>query len=155
MLIYEGLFFDGEEANKINELEPIHLSKQKDLFHTTFKFKPSIEEIFDEIVGKEFEVIITGYGCDGKNSGFRIELPDELIAYYTNKDKDNNLVIPHITVSLSDDGKAKDTSKLQFKDLQKPFKIKGRFGYWIRDKKGEYLSFSKFIDKTKQNIYKK
>jgi hypothetical protein len=148
MVRYEGLFLDKESVQLVKAIEPVNLGFQNDEIHITFKYKPSVEETFDEIVGRVYELKVIGYGNDGKNSGFQVELPDELLPYYINVDENGNLKPPHITVSLAEGAKAKDTAFLDFVPLT-PFTIKARFGYWT--KKGR-LSFEpdKTDDQTKK-----
>lgn len=104
MLSYEGIFFESDMVNLIHSLDIEKLPKVNDKIHCTFKYHPSEDEIFNDIVGKSFEVFIIGYGNDGMNSGFQILLPDELLPYYINYDEQNPnvLKVPHITVSLSE-----------------------------------------------------
>ena len=156
MIAYEGLFFDGEVADLIRFLEPIHLPKSIDKLHCTFKYRPSDEELFEDIVGDEIEIVIVGYGCDGNNSGFQVVLPDEVLDYYLNCDKydPSKITVPHITVSIAPDAKAVWTKNLEFKTLDKPITIKGRFGYCIRLNNGEYVSYSRYIQ-TKEKVYVK
>lgn len=146
MLSYEGIFFDENALKIIKANELYHLPILNDIIHCTFKYHPLENEIFDELVGKEFEITLIGYGCDGKNSGFQIKLPDELINYYINYDEDNNtkLKIPHITTSLSEGAKASDTKNLNFIPLEDPITIIGKFGYWIKDENKEYVSFEPY-----------
>ena len=143
MVIYEGIFFDEEVSNIIRVLEVESLEKSVKNLHCTFKYKPKYEEIFDVIVGKEFFVEIVGYGNDGENSGFEIVLPEELHKYYINYEgeDENILTIPHITVSLKEGAKAVNTKNLKFKPLGTPVKIKGTFGYYVREKGKEGVSF--------------
>lgn len=117
-----------------------------DEIHCTFKYRPLKEEIFDELVGKYFDVLIIGYGCDGNNSGFELQLPDELLKYYINyaEQDTTKLKIPHITASLSEGAKAFNTKDLVFKPLATTYSVRGRFGYWIKDKNGEYVSYNKY-----------
>ena len=153
MLSYEGIFFEGETINLIHSLEKERLPMVNDEIHCTFKYHPSDDEIFNEIVGKEYEVLIVGYGYDGKNSGFKLQLPDELLKYYINyKNIDTKeLNIPHITASLAEDAKASNTKNLDFIPLDKPISIKGKFGYWIKDNGNEYLSYEPY-DVEKQKL---
>ncbi len=87
MLSYEGIFFDADTVELIHSFEPKKLAKVNDEIHCTFKYHPNEEEVFNDIVGKSFEVFLIGYGNDGMNSGFQILLPDELIPYYINYDE--------------------------------------------------------------------
>lgn len=149
MLSYEGIFFEGETVNFIHSLEETTLEEINDRLHCTFKYHPSSEEIFNDIVGKTFEVYLIGYANDGINSGFEILLPEELKKYYINFDEENPSVlkIPHITASLKEGAKASNTKKLKFNRLEKPVKIKGRFGYWIKENGKEYLSYEPYMIK--------
>lgn len=111
-----------------------------------FKYHPGKNEIFNEIVGDYFEFYVIGYGNDGKNSGFKIQLPSELKEYYINYDKNTSkLIIPHITSFLAEEAKAMNTKNLDFKPLEKPVKLVGRFGYWIKEGNREYISYEPYI----------
>ena len=149
MLSYEGIFFEGEIVEIIHSLEKTTLEEINDRLHCTFKYHPSNEEIFNDIVGKTFEVYLVGYANDGMNSGFEILLPEELKKYYINFDEDNPCVlkIPHITASLKQGAKASNTKNLKFNKLDKPVKINGRFGFWIKENDREYLSYKPYIIK--------
>ncbi len=125
---YSGLFFDEESIKKLIEAQGNGLSDTVNNMHTTFKFG-ELEQFPDELIGKDFEVKVVGYASDGRNSGYRVELPEELIPYYENKNQ------PHITVSIGEvdgkKGKPVDTGRLNFKDLEEMFTINGRLGYFI------------------------
>lgn len=152
MLSYEGIFFEVDMIELIHSLESKKLSKVNDKIHCTFKYHPAENEIFNDIIGKNFEVFLVGYGNDGKNSGFEIALPNELIPYYINYDEEKKDVLktPHITASLSEKAKAKDTKNLNFKPLAKPIKLVGKFGYWIKEENKEYVSYKPYFkNKTK------
>lgn len=146
MLSYEGIFFEGESLKLIQSLEKTHLPIVNDEIHLTFKYHPSENEIFNELIGKEIEVEIIGYACDGQNSGFEIKLPDEIIPYYINYDEKDpsKLKKPHITVSINEGAKAVNTQYLNFEKIPLPYKVKGKFGYWIKDNGKEYISYEKY-----------
>lgn len=143
MLSYEGIFFEADTVELIHSLEIEKLAKVNDEIHCTFKYHPNEEEVFNDIVGKSFEVFLIGYGNDGMNSGFQISLPDELMPYYINYDEQNPdvLKVPHITASLSEGAKALNTKNLDFKPLEIPIRIVGKFGYWIKEENDEYVSY--------------
>ena len=147
MLKYEAIFLDEESINLIQQLEENKLDRVNDEIHLTLKYKPNDNEIFNEIVGKEFELYLIGYGNDGANAGFEVELSDELKPYYINYDEDepSKLKTPHITSSLALDAKAMNTKNLLFNKLPQKYKIKGTFGFWLEDEEGnEKLSFEKY-----------
>lgn len=148
MLIYEGIFFEEDMVELIHSLEIEKLAKVDDenYLHCTFKYRPKNDEIFNDIVGRTFEVYLIGYANDGQNSGFELLFPDELKDYYINYDEQNPTVLktPHITASLAEGAKAVNTKKLNFKPLEKPVKLVGRFGYWVIDENEQYLSYEPY-----------
>ncbi len=144
MVKYQGIFFEGESAELIRSTEKVHLPIVNDKYHCTLKYRPSDEEIFDSVVGNEVEILLVGYACDGKNSGFEIVLPYDAERYNTNYDSEGMLKTPHITASLSEDARAVDTANLDFKPLDKPIAVKGRYGYWIKQDDAEYISYDKY-----------
>ena len=146
MIKYEAIFLDEESINLTHELEENKLDRVNDEIHLTLKYKPKDNEIFNDIVGKEFDMYLIGYANDGMNSGFEIELTEELKPYYINYDEINTTTLkkPHITASLSNEAEAVNTKNLNFIKLPQKYKVKGRFGYWIEDDDKEYLSFKKY-----------
>lgn len=145
MISYEGIFFNEETSQFIHSLEKPQLEITNDIIHCTFKYHPNDDELFDELVGKEIEVLLIGYANDGHNSGFKIKLPDEIKPYYINYDEQNPTILktPHIAASIAKGAKASDTKNLKFKELSTKYKVKGIFGYWIKKEDNEYLSTSK------------
>jgi len=147
MLKYEAIFLDKESIKLIQNLETNKLERVNDEIHLTLKYKPAQHEIFNDLVGKEFEMYLVAYGNDGINAGFEVELSEELKPYYINYDEDDNtkIKIPHITSSLAVDAKAMNTKNLVFNKLPQKYSIKGKFGFWIEEEDGtEYLSYNKF-----------
>lgn len=133
MIRFTGLFFTGEEEQKLIRLEPIRLIRCPRSFHCTFGYKPSHEDIirFNEIVGETGTVLVDGHGQDEDNTGYRIIIPQEFREYFRNYDKNGILKVPHITMSLSDKGRAVNTCYLDFNKLVEPFEISGKFGFFI------------------------
>ena len=125
---FQGIFLDYETEQQLIALQKKGLDSNIENMHITFKFGYT-EKYPEELIEREFEIKITGYGSDGKNSGFSVELPEELRKYYKSSS------IPHIAVSIGEvdgvKGKPVDTAKLDFKPLDKPVQIKGKLGYFI------------------------
>lgn len=145
MVYYEGLFFDKDEVNKILALEDNRLEIGIDIIHCTFKYLPNSDEVFNELVGRYFEIDILGYGSNETNSGFCIRLPRELEEYYINTDKFGNCILPHITCSKSIDGESENTKNLMFSYFDETIRVKCRFGYCIKDINGKiFVSYDKF-----------
>lgn len=129
---YQGMFFNAETQKKLLDLQYEGTLKNpvKDM-HITFSYG-NIEIFPDEIMEKNYNVIIDGYRSDGNNSGFRAKIPEELLKYYKNLTI-NGEINSHITVSLGENGKAKDTGNLEFDDIL-PVNIQGHMGYCIYEK---------------------
>ena len=127
---YQGIFFDDSVKAELIKLQKKGLNENIINMHVTFNYG-KLYKFPEDIIGKEVEVIIVGYGSDGLNSGFAVEIPKELNKFYKNKS------VAHITVSLGEvngiKGKAVDTGKLEFNKLDKILKIKGRIGYFLSE----------------------
>ena len=142
MVDYEGIFFDENECRKIRGLEKNPLPNIHECIHCTFIYKPLNDQIYDFLLDKEISIYLISYGSSKNNSGFEIEIPEEYMKYYNNYDIKGKYVKPHLTASISKNGKSKDTCKLKFTPLISKVKITGRFGYWIKEDNGdEYVSF--------------
>ncbi len=142
---YQGLFLDLETQEKLVKLQKMMLSDIVKDMHITFKFG-EIEQFPPELMEKEFFVKIIGYAADGKNSGFQVELPEELNKYYKNQNG------PHITVSLGEvdgiKGKAVDTGTLNFEPIEEQIEISGKLGYFVFEK-GKFINNSIFEEEKK------
>lgn len=140
MIVYEGLFFRDNEL--IRNLEVNKLPNIYKVLHCTFKYKPKEEEIFYNLIGREFEIELVGYGSNLNNSGFQVRLPKELEEYFVNYDEDGSLKVPHITASLSENADSNKTKDLVFFPLERKIKIIGKFGCLIRENDSEYVSYN-------------
>lgn len=114
--LWFGLFiekpFTGDLANEIEHQ------------HITFGYKVTPPDGIDWEA--EYPIVVIGYANDGTNEGYCCEFPPELDEMYFGTD------MPHITVSVSDDGKPVNTQYLDFEELDEPFTIYGKFGYYAR-----------------------
>ena len=164
-IYYQGIFFDKESIKKLIDMQGEKLPKEIKDMHCTFKFRPTAQEIeaFKAWLGKTVELKVVGYYSDGKNSGYQIELPPELEEVYTNchmVEGEKGIpkvekTTPHVTVSMSLDGKAVDTGMLPFERLKEPFYIYGNAGYFGRDleqgTKGVIYEVPKKVKENKAN----
>lgn len=154
MVRYMGIFFEKGQAELIKSLQPTKLEKTNDEIHCTFKYRPTNEELIDNLVGQEVEVYLIGYGCDGKNSGFEVDFDEAYNCYYINylddKKEENGLPLlkpKHITASLAEGAIAAHTKDLDFVKFVEPILVKGRFGYWIDDGVlPAHISYEKYLD---------
>ena len=126
-VIYEALFVTeyedciGEsiEVHKETPFRHTKLSNPISYPHVTVAYKPAIahKDFYNALVN----VIVKGYGNDGINEGYLVELiprPWNDVRDYTEFCKLlSEINVPHITLSVSDEGKPIDTCKLEFVDL--------------------------------------
>lgn len=128
---FQGIFLDEISKKRLIDLQERKLKYIVKDMHITFKFGKT-EMYPEEVLNKDYEVKIVGYAATDKNSGFQVELPKELKAYFKNENG------PHITVSIGEvDGvkrKAYETGLLHFNEIKEPFMISGRLGYYIYGK---------------------
>lgn len=147
MINFEGLFFTKESYALLKSLEKQKLPISSDIYHCTFKLFPDKDEVFSNLIGKEFEVEISGYASDEMNSGFLINIPDELKEYYLNYDENMKLITPHITTSINYGAKNRNTQNLKFERFDNSYKVKGIFGMNVRkNNKNVIIIDSKYIE---------
>lgn len=140
---FQGIFLDEISKKRLIDLQERKLKYIVKDMHITFKFG-KIEMYPEELLNKDYEVKIVGYAATDKNSGFQVELPEELKAYFKNENG------PHITVSIGEvdgvKGKAYETGLLHFNEIKEPFMISGRLGYYIYGK-GKIMDNTIFQEK--------
>lgn len=125
-VLYTGCFFDYFELQAILD-ETLScprkaLSKTIPAPHITFSYRP--DEIPWELIGEEVLVRATGYASDKENEALLVEF---VYASKALKHLVKSISVPHITLSISPEGKAVNSSKLHFKPIS-PFTLSGTFG---------------------------
>ena len=117
-VIYEAFFVPGQLNSK--------LSKDIEFKHITTEFKPA--KTHEHLYGQQATFMVTGYGNDEVNEGYRVKLvsceSDELRELY------EAIPIPHITLSISPEGKAVNTKNLDFKPIDE-FIVFTKFGGFL------------------------
>lgn len=145
---FQGIFLDEISKKRLIDLQERKLKYIVKDMHITFKFGKT-EMYPEELLNKDYEVKIVGYAATDKNSGFQVELPEELKAYFKNENE------PHITVSIGEvdgvKGKAYETGLLHFNEIKEPFMISGRLGYYIYGK-GKIMDNTVFKKKDDDEI---
>lgn len=129
--IYTGVFFDSSELNDLFEK---HIGKPKlsnviKNPHVTFTYKPT--EVMFGLLGTPIRFDVIGYACDGVNQGLQVKISDNM--WWDKRhaplfDECQTIENPHITISVSEDGKPVDTNKLVFEPIPIPFEIVGDYG---------------------------
>jgi hypothetical protein len=123
-VVYKAAFIDNQSSALLKQYEgDKHLQKKVDNQHITFEFGPS-QAFPQEVMDREFDFKVVAFGNDGMNSGFVVELPEELEEYYSGQG------VVHITTSIHPDAKPINTATLDFEDIE-PFVIRGKLGYYV------------------------
>ena len=114
-MIYEAFFIQ----------EQLDSTLEKDIQnkHITTEFRP--KQTHQDLYGKTATFKVIGYGNDDKNEGFKVEMVScEDVAL---KELFDNIPLPHITLSVSNDGKPVNTAKLDFQPVNGQI-VTGKFG---------------------------
>lgn len=120
---YIGCFIDkGKLDEAISYLPRNRLSHEIEDTHITFKYKP--RRVDKSLFGTPIRVTITKYGCDKENEGLLVKLSSEDPRI---NEMISHIPKPHITLSVSDTGRAVNTRYLDFVDIPETC-ITGRFG---------------------------
>ncbi|HZS43266.1 MAG TPA: hypothetical protein VFA52_03575 [Candidatus Paceibacterota bacterium] len=119
-IVYSGIFLT-EDSRKIllEKIRPLY----ENIFahHVTVKYRPNSEEIFNFQPGKEYELEIVGVASDGKSQAAVIK------GFKTESE------VTHVTISTLGETKpnySKDLLKSAKIENLKPFKIKGKYGFF-------------------------
>lgn len=120
---YIGCFVDpGELARKVEPLGKPRLSRVIAAPHVTFRYQP--KTVDRSLFGQKVLVTIVGYGCDGENEGLKVQMriDDPRLAELA-----EGIAVPHITLSVSQDGESVNTRYLDFSPVE-PFDLAAVFG---------------------------
>lgn len=121
--LYIGCFLDLNTTNELLvSLENKRLRNTIKSPHVTLAFLP--DSVKEDCFGSQVVWNVTGYGNDGKNEGVRVEpayVPEELLDVVTKRR------CHHITISLADGARAKDTASLVFDSII-PYAIVTTYG---------------------------
>ncbi len=131
---YIGAFISREQLQELTKTLPRKvLECPVDYPHVTFAYQPDVVD--EQYFGAEIHIRAIGYGCDGKNEGLKVCLDAEQSELQI---LINQIPVPHITLSISETGRAVNTRYLQFTEI-KPIDFTATFGGYI-DQKGPILT---------------
>lgn len=135
--VYVGYFIEPEQFEELlgrldeQGLGDGHLHRMISCPHVTMEYMP--RDAHGELFGKTRTMTVVGYGNDGRNEGVMVELgttgDDELARL------GESVPMPHVTLSVSRDGRPVDTGGLEFSPLDEPFELEGRFGGFTTDRR--------------------
>lgn len=119
---YTGVFFDKALTDNGK------LDKQIAFPHVTHKYKPA--EIDRSLFGQVVIFKVIGYGINAENEGLLVEVAE---ASEKMKKALAEIEVPHITLSISANGKAVNTRYLDFEPCI-PWYIGGHYGGFKKGK---------------------
>ena len=119
-VIYSAVFLDRPLPGRLTTV----IANQ----HVTHVFRPSTVD--KSFLGKKVAVKLLGYANDGVNEGYSVSVSsaDENL-----HEALKSILVPHITLSVSESGKPVDTQKLDFKPVDKCETIIGSYGVFCDD----------------------
>lgn len=120
-LIYTGIF--------LGTIIPGVLERQITRQHVTHLYKPKPERVNPAFFGKLVFINVIGYANDGNNQGYLVSLTTSDEALQQELDK---IKTPHITISVSKDGKPVDTRNLDFAPINGALLV-GTYGGYYSD----------------------
>lgn len=122
-VIYTGVFVNAEElAKQLQESGLNRVAHEKEIedTHVTFEFRPKVVD--ESLFGTPVDILVTGYGSDDENEGLSVRI---MCQNQQVQEIGSSVEIPHITLSISRDGRAVNTRRLVFHPIETPFVIKG------------------------------
>lgn len=122
-VIYTGAFIDSKELErKLEEhgIERTKLWRQIRDTHVTFRFRPA--DVDESLFGLPVDIRVIGYGVNPQNEGLLVEVT---CANETVQKLCDQVEVPHITLSVSEDGKPVNTRYVDFAPVKRPFTIRG------------------------------
>lgn len=121
--VYVGCFVPFEAFyDAVAPLRREPLEREIKAPHVTFAYRP--EEIDPTLLGQRVRIWVIGYGNNGQNEGVSVRLTSDdpvINAHFA------DIAVPHITIALSQVGKAVDTKDLTFQPVS-PIEIVGTYG---------------------------
>lgn len=122
-VIYTGAFVDSKDLErKLEEygVERTKLWRQIQDTHVTFQFRP--KEVDETLFGLPVDIRVIGYGVNPQNEGLLVEVT---CANETVQKLCDQVEVPHITLSVSEDGKPVNTRYVDFVPIKTPFTVRG------------------------------
>lgn len=111
-VIYSGIFFDSLPENIKADFK-----NTPKFIHITDVFRPSKEQLKDELLGKKINVELLGIGNNSRNQALLTK--DDILGYR------------HITISWANGSTPKESKHIKTWDMFKePIIITGTYGYY-------------------------
>lgn len=127
-IIYTGWFVSPDALyDAVKDFAPNRLEQPAQQPHVTLEFRP--QEINTALLGSPARLTVTGYANDGENEGISVTVEQNQPALASQLD---TLSRPHITLSVSAEGKPVNTARLDFRPVP-PRTLTGTFGAFTEE----------------------
>ena len=127
-IIYTGWFVSPDTLyDAVRDFAPNRLERPTESPHVSLEFRPP--EVNTALLGSPARLTVTGYANDGENEGISVTVEQDepsLAAQLC------TLSCPHITLSVSADGKPVNTARLHFRPVP-PRTLTGMFGAFTEE----------------------
>ena len=127
-VIYTGIFFDKKNQEQLFAKFPPKLFRAIGEPHVTLSFKPDKAASHSDLWGTKATVTVIGYGKNEDNEGVLVKVQTENEQLQASFDE---IKVPHITLSVSENGKPVNTAYLNFKPCEE-ICIEGVFGAFVK-----------------------
>lgn len=123
-VVYTGVFVDSKDLThklSMHGVKRTKLWREIPNTHVTFQYRP--ETVDESLFGSPVDIRVVGYGANSQNEGLLVE-----IFCHNEKVQEifcEHVEVPHITLSVSEDGKPVNTRYVDFFQIEDPFTIQG------------------------------
>lgn len=130
-VIYTAAFVNAKELDQLlreHGVQRMKLDREIRDTHVTFQFRP--QTVDESLFGSPVDIRVVGYGVNSQNEGLLVE-----IFCHNEKVQEifcEHVELPHITLSVSEDGKPVNTRYVDFVQIEDPFTIQGVYDAFRR-----------------------
>lgn len=122
-VVYTGVFVDSKDLThklSMHGVKRTKLWREIPNTHVTFQYRP--ETVDESLFGCPVYIRVVGYGVNSQNEGLLVEV---ICANKEVQKLCEQVAVPHITLSVSEDGKPVNTRYVDFVRIENPFVIQG------------------------------
>lgn len=129
-VVYTGVFVDSKDLTHKLSMHGVKRTKLwREILntHVTFQYRP--ETVDESLFGSPVDIRVVGYGVNSQNEGLLVEV---ICANKEVQKLCEQVAVPHITLSVSEDGKPVNTRYVDFVRIENPFVIQGVYNAFCK-----------------------
>lgn len=129
-VVYTGVFVDSKDLThklSMHGVKRTKLWREIPNTHVTFQYRP--ETVDESLFGSPVDIRVVGYGVNSQNEGLLVEV---ICANKEVQKLCEQVAVPHITLSVSEDGKPVNTRYVDFVRIENPFVIQGVYNAFCK-----------------------